>query len=267
MTIKIYCLRAFMQWTAGIFLSLHFISACAGQNNQITASTLNYPPYEYKENGQAKGIAVDVIREVMRRVGKYEVSFTFYPWKRAVYTVQHGLSDVLFNAGKNQARQEWGYYVDSVLIQQSYVLFKRRSDNFSVEPNFNNVKDKSIAVRRAYLYGSGAFREALDSQRFMNILYSDSTKQSVDLLLHNRVDMFVGDFLPVLYYINKQDLNDQIDIVSHDGEWMEVLSWPTYLLFSKQRTTPEFVTKVKDAMDSMKQDGSFQKITDSYKQH
>jgi polar amino acid transport system substrate-binding protein len=256
-----------MQWAVGIFLTLHVISAHAEQNNPITASTLNYPPYEYQENGQAKGIAVEVIREAMHRVGNYEVKFTFYPWKRAVYMVQNGLSDILFNAGKNQARQEWGYYVDSVLIQQSYVLFKRRSDDFSVEPDFNNVQDKSIAVRRAYLYGSGDFRLALDSQKFMNILYSDSTKQSVDLLLHNRVDMFVGDLLPVLYYINKQGLNDKIDIVGHDGEMMEVLSWPTYILFSKQRTTPEFVNKVKDAMDSMKQDGSFQKIIDSYKQH
>jgi len=250
-----------------MILSLHFISVYAEDNNLITASTLNYPPYEYIENGQAKGMAVDLIREAMRRVGKDRVEFNFYPWKRAVHMVQHGRSDILFNAGKNQARQEWGYYVDSVLIQQSYVLFKRRSDSFNVEKDFNDVQDKSIAIRRAYLYGSGAFRESLDNKKFMNILYSDSTQQSVDMLLYNRVDMFVGDLLPVLYYINQQKLNDQIDIVNHDGKRLEVLSWPTYILFSKQRVTPKFVTAVNAAMESMKRDGSFQKIIDSYKQY
>lgn len=232
----------------------------------LVASTLHYPPYEYMENGVAKGIAVDLIREAFRRVGEEKVTFQFYPWKRAVYLTQHGHSDVLFNAGKNKARQEWGLYTDSVLIQQSYVLFKRADDDLSVSPDFSDSADKSIAVRRGYLYGSGSFRQALDSEKFSAVTLSDSTEQSVSQLLNGRVDLFVGDLLPVLYYLKQEGLEKEVDIVMDNGDAMEVLSWPTYLLFSKQRSSNEFVQRVSSAMDEMKADGTFQGISERYTQ-
>lgn len=232
----------------------------------LLASTLHYPPYEYMENGEAKGIAVDLIREALKRVGEEEVTFQFYPWKRAVFLTQHGHSDILFNAGKNKARQEWGLYADSVLIQQSYVLFKRADDEISVSLDFNDGADKSIAVRRGYLYGTGPFRQALDSNKFSAVTLSDSTEQSVSQLLNGRVDLFVGDLLPVLYYLKREGLEKEVDIVTHEGEFMEVLSWPTYLLFSKQRTSGDFVQRVSNAMDNMKEDGTFQMITERYSQ-
>lgn len=246
-------------------LALLLCSFCRAESPPpIIASTLHYPPYEYLENGVAKGIAVDIIREALKRSGRPEVFFKFYPWKRAVYHTQHGDGDLLFNAGKNQQRQEWGYYVNSVLIQQSYVLFKLRNDHFSVLPDFSNTQDKVISIRQGYLYGSGPFRKALDSGRFLSVALADSTEQSVKQLLNGRVDMFVGDQLPVLYYLKQNGMDRYVDIVLYQGEKLEVLSWPTYLLFSKSRTTPEFIQKVYIAMEEMKRDGSFQRIIRDY---
>lgn len=232
--------------------------------DRILASTLHYPPYEYLEEGEAKGLAVEITREALMRVGVKEVEFQFFPWKRAVYVTEHGERDLLFNAGKNEPRKRWGYYVDSVLIQQSYVLFKRKADQFKVRPDFANVFDKDISVRAGYLYGSGPFRRALDEQRFHKIELADSTEQSVNQLLNDRVDMFVGDLLPVMFYIKQQGLEDQIDIVLFQRQPMEVLSWSTYLLFSKARVSSAFVEKVRVAMEQMKADGSFTAIVQKY---
>ena len=231
---------------------------------KLLASTLNYPPYEYSELGEAKGIAVDIIREALERAGVAEVDFNFYPWKRAVFSVQHGQSDLLFNAGKNSARQKWGYFVDSVLIQQSYVLFKRADQELQVAPDYSDSQQLAISVRRGYLYGDGEFRLALDQGKFADILYADSTKQSVDQLLEGRVDVFVGDLLPVKHYLKVQGLEAKIDIVKHRQQPMEVLSWPTYMLFSKQRVSKAFVDQVNLAMEQMKSDGSFSEIVQRY---
>lgn len=234
--------------------------------NSLIANTLEYPPYEYQENGEAKGIAVDIIREALKRAGVSEVQFNFYPWKRAVYLTENGQSDMLFNAGKNKARQTWGYYTDQVLIKQSYVLFKKRSKAINLKPDFSNAQQLKIAVRSGYLYGSGTFRKALDDQQFMLTTLSDSTEQSVNLLLRGRVDLFVGDKLPVMHYIHQQGLEDQIDVVLDRGQPLEVLSWPTYILFSKQRTTQEFVDKVSEAMRKMTAEGLTADITARYTQ-
>ncbi|WP_415888421.1 substrate-binding periplasmic protein [Neptuniibacter sp. SY11_33] len=230
----------------------------------IFATTIHYPPYEYRENGEPKGLAIDIAKEALTRVGVKQIDFQFFPWKRAVYVTEHGERDLLFNAGKNEPRQKWGYYVDSVLIQQSYVLFKRKADLFKVKPDFSNVIDKDISVRAGYLYGSGKFRNALDDKRFHKIELADSTEQSVNQLLNDRVDMFVGDLLPVMFYIKEQGLDEKIDIVMHEGERMEVLSWSTYLLFSKARVGPAFVEKVRLAMEQMKADGTFAAIESQY---
>ncbi len=256
--------------TRAIFLSLIYSLVLllprvqASDGPAFNASTLIYPPYQYLENEEPKGIAIDIIQEAMKRAGSYRVNFNFYPWKRAVYLTEHGQSDLLFNAGKNRARQKWGRYVQSVLIEQRYVLFKRKQHVFSISPEYAGSEDKVISVRRGYLYGDGLFRQALDNHRFSAVSYSDSTKQSVDQLLNHRIDMFVGDQLPVLFYIKEQGLEDQIDIVRHGGEKLEVLYWPTYILFSKERSTPELIDKVNKAMESMKLDGSFDGIIKRY---
>ena len=257
-------------FTRAIFLSLLyslvFLMPRVQASDELIfdASTLIYPPYQYLENEKPKGIAVDIIQEAMSRAGPYSVKFNFYPWKRAVYLTEHGQSDLLFNAGKNRARQQWGRYVESVLIQQRYVLFKRKQHIFSISPDYEGSQDKVISVRRGYLYGDGLFRQALDNDRFSAVSYSDSTKQSVEQLLNHRIDLFVGDQLPVQFYIKEQGLEDQIDIVQHEGEKLEVLYWPTYILFSKERSTPELIDKVNKAMESMKLDGSFDGIIKRY---
>jgi polar amino acid transport system substrate-binding protein len=232
----------------------------------IDAVTLDYPPYEYLDNGQPAGLAVEIIQEAIKRTGASGVNFSFLPWKRAVKFTQLGRSDLLFNAGKNEERQQWGLYVDSTLINQTYVLFKRKDSNISVNPNFDNVKDHSIAIRAGYLYGSGAFRTAIDNDRFDYVMQSDSTDQSVRQLLEERVDLFVGDYLPVMHYIKENMLTDRIDIVHEPGsdKHMVVLEWPTYLLFSKKRVTEQYVQQVNDAMKEMKADGSYSKIYDKY---
>lgn len=245
-------------------LLLVFCTSLYAEQTTLTASTLHYPPYEYMEAGQAKGIAVDLIREALKRTDHTAVEVKFYPWKRAVFMTQTGQRDMLFNAGKNKARQAWGHFVDSVLIQQSYVLFKRKSDQFSLMPDLSNVDAKTIAVRQGFLYGSGRFRQALDKDQFKAVTLSNSTQQSVRLLLNNRVDLFVGDLLPVMHYLKTEGLEDQVEVVQHLGKPMEVLTWPTYLMFSKAAVSYGFVQQVNAALEAMKADGSFAAIYQRY---
>lgn len=254
-------------WLAAlILLSPFFTKALAEPDRVLQASTLNYPPYQYIENERPKGIAVDMIKEALTRAGPYQVDFKFYPWKRAVHLTEHGQSDLLFNAGKNRARHQWGRYVNSVLIEQSYVLFKRKNHSFSVSPDYSDTQDKVISIRSGYLYGDGFFRQAIDDGRFLAVMHSDSTAQSVKQLLNKRIDMFIGDQLPVLYYIKEQGLEDQIDMVLYDNAKLEVLYWPTYILFSKKRVSPQLVSKVNQAMEAMKLDGTYDQIIRRYTQ-
>ena len=235
---------------------------------QFNASTLHYPPYEYVEDGKPKGIAIELIKHAIEKIGAKATDFNFYPWRRAVKSVQYGDSDMLFNAGKNEARQKWGHYVESTLIMQNYVLFKRKGSSIQINANFDNAEKYPIAVRTGFLYGTGLFRGALDRDQFSYIVQSETTMQSIDLLLNKRVDVFVGDYLPVMHYISKHNLEDQIDIVKEVGSYknMSVLLWPTYIVFSKKRVDKSTVNKITQALEEMKADGSYYAVFKKYRE-
>ena len=245
---------------------LLMLSSSGLTKERLSAATLDYPPYEYLEGGSAKGIAVELIQQAIKRSGAQAVNFNFYPWRRAVNAVAQGQDDMLFNAGKNKARQAWGYYVNSPLIVQKYVLFKRKGENIKINASFDNADHLPIAIRTGYLYGTGLFRDALNKGHFSYIVQSETTMQSIDLLLSKRVDIFVGDYLPVMHYIQAQGLQEHIDIVKDQTglENLTVLDWPTYVVFSKNSVDLSFVEKVSHALDEMKFDGTYAHIFDKY---
>ncbi|GLO63661.1 hypothetical protein MACH09_41690 [Vibrio sp. MACH09] len=236
--------------------------------NIIRASTLEYAPYVYTVDGEAKGIAIDIIKEAFRRSSNAtEVEFKFYPWKRALHSVKCGKRDLLFNAAKSKAREEWGTYTKTELISQRYVLFKKKDSDVSVNPDFSNTVTYSIGVRAGYFYGTGTFSDALESNKFFGIEYTNSTKQSVDMLLGGRIDMFVGDYLPVMRYLKENDLINLIDIVQSPTQIdqdMIILTMPNYLLFNKKNITREFVESIDKIMLEMKRDETYRKIYLSY---
>jgi len=235
--------------------------------DQLKAATLYYPPYEYDLNGRPSGLAIDILNEATERMGMKRPDVTFYPWKRAVSHTQMGTSHVLFNAGKNKGRQEWGKYSNHILILQKYYLFTRKGEKLTTNMRFDGLKDQAIAVRRGYLYGDGAFKKAItDNKSFANVALSDNTENSLRLLLGERVDMFVGDYLPVMHYIINNGLEDKVELVKdiETKENLVVLSWPTYFLFSKKSVSSAFVADFDQAIQTMIKDGSYQKIYDRY---
>ncbi len=255
------------KWLILLFTLCNFVALSSyafEKDRALRAATLKYPPYEYLEDGEAKGIAVEIIREAVERTGVKQVNFEFFPWKRAIKFTKSGRSDILFNAGKNNERQQWGEYVKSPLIMQKYVLFKKKLAEIRINPNFNNVGSQSIVIRQGYLYGTGPFRQALDNNKFAFIIKSKSTKQSVELLLGGRIDLLVGDYLPVMHYIQQQGLSDKINVVQARQQNMVVLTWPTYILFSKKTVSSQYVDEVNAAMIQMIADGFIDHIYAKY---
>ncbi len=234
--------------------------------SNLRAVTLQYPPYEYLKEGEAKGLAVEVLQEAVKRTNEKGVDIHFFPWKRSVREIEFGEAQVLFNAGKNEARQKWGRYSKHVLILQKYYLFQRADDPFESNPELDNLSDRRIAIRRGYLYGTGALKRAIVAQEFQEIYETDSSSSSIKLLLSDRVNMFVGDLLPVMHYIKENGLQDKIKLVRNmdNDENLVVLTWPTYFLFSKRNISEEYVRHFDRVFQDMINDGTYDAIVNRY---
>lgn len=235
-------------------------------NDVIKAGTLNYPPYEFEENNEAKGLAVDIIRHVFSRMDDRKVTFLFSSWGRSLLETKQGNQDILFNAGVYEERKKWGIYVNSVLIEQQYVFFALKDSNFTINENINNVEKLILGTKMHYRYGTGKLRKALDDNHFKAVSKVSTIEQNVQMLLKKRIDTFVGDYLPAMHYITQNCLLDKIRVIKRDdnGANFVALKWNTYMLISKKSVLASEVNQINSVMNDMKSDGTFDTLVEPY---
>jgi polar amino acid transport system substrate-binding protein len=225
--------------------------------------TLENPPLAYTdENGDVIGILVEGIREAVRRTG-HEVEFRIEPWKRVLKEVATGNADGAFNAGKNEERETWGLYHNSVLMDETYVFFAREPRALS--RNLKEAPELRVGIQLGYYYGE-RFDLLLQNPPFRALEVAQTIPRSLELLRADRTDVFIGDLLPTLYYLKELGLEDEIHIVreKESGLPLVVSTSPTYVAFSRRRIDPEYVQAFDEALESMKADLTFDAILGNY---
>ncbi|MFZ6642987.1 substrate-binding periplasmic protein [Undibacterium sp. TC4M20W] len=79
-------------------------------------ASLHYPPYEYVEQGEVKGIAVDIVKEAFRLMG-HQVSINIYPMRRSLEMVKNGEADGIFTVFKTPEREKYIIYSNEAVLQ------------------------------------------------------------------------------------------------------------------------------------------------------
>jgi len=122
-----------------------------------------------------------------------------------------------------------------------------------------------VGVQIGYAYG-GVFQTALDTQRFEMIDAVNTIEQNIQKLLNDRIDFFVGDRIPTLYYLEQAGVREQVTIVKDEVTDQEFIAsvWPTYMAFSKKTVSPEYVKAFNNALVQIKQDGTYRRIFEKY---
>lgn len=225
--------------------------------------TLENPPLAFTdEDGEITGILVDSIREAIRRTG-HDVEFKIYPWKRVLQQVAKGHADGAFNAGKNEERQVWSRYHDSVLIDETYVFFSK--EPMALSRKLEEAPNLRVGIQLGYYYGE-RFDQMLEDPPFQSLEVSQTIPRNLKLLNADRTHVFIGDLLPTMHYIKELGLQDDIHVVRNKetGHPLVVSTSPTYVAFSKLRVDPAYVETFNRALESVKADGTFDAILDNY---
>ena len=66
-----------------LLATMLLLGAASGRAESYSFATFNFPPYEFEQDGAPRGIAVDLVREAMHRLG-HTVEIRIYPWARAL---------------------------------------------------------------------------------------------------------------------------------------------------------------------------------------
>ena len=205
------------------------------------------PPFMYERGGAPAGIYPAVVAEAFRRMNQ-AVSLRAEPWNRALLGIAAGTSGI-GGVYRNSTRDlAWDF--SDAIYEETTMLYVARGGDF----RFNGLADlrgKKIGVLRGWSYGDAfdsAVREGLISVEdeysdMVNFRKLAAGRLDAVIAIRESGDEYLGFMsaglhrLPGALTVNK-----------------------TYLAFSKNAKMGAVIAAFNSALDSMKKDGTFDKI-------
>lgn len=213
--------------------------------------TENSPPSSYEDNGQLKGLSVEIVQEILHRLGRSD-NITMVPWARGYQLVQTQADTALFAMTRIPTleaqffwvgplcRQHWGFYrwKGSGIDGSSFAAAKR-------------------AKRIGTFLGSPEMK-FLEAKGFTNLISTSKNFTNIEHLENGDVDLWVGSSLAMPYLARKAGESPtelEMTYAFHPVN--------SYIAFSKE-TSPNVVRLWQKVFDEMKQDGAYKKICRKY---
>jgi len=215
-----------------------------------------YPPFEYEENGEPKGIGTEVVKAVLKEAGM-EAEFKQYPFARAYKMVTEGKKPVFYySLVRTPERESLVQWIGIVASAEQTLLAKKDKDiriekledvkNYSVGTIIDDVVDQYL-LKNQEKFG-------------LKIDRASEYEQNIHKLMKERFDL-VGVNKFVTYY-----LLEKLGYKKDDVKVVYVLNdlKSDYYLAASKAVPAEIVTKLQAAFEKVHTTGIYQKIVDQY---
>ena len=217
----------------------------------IQMMTEEYPPVTFMKNGKVSGFVTDMVREISARQGIPD-NVRLTRWDEAYKLALNNPNVVLFSAERTAKREKLFQWVGPV-GKNSSILYARKGSGIRM----NSLED----ARKVAAIGTTAnwFNEQdLKDRGFTNLVSSPLPTDNVRKLMQGEVQ------LAVFTDITVADIVKNAGYTMDDLEPVATLS-NTYFYIALSLGTPlEVVEKWQSSLDSLKSDGTFEKIYRSY---
>ncbi|NNG02076.1 MAG: transporter substrate-binding domain-containing protein [Desulfobacteraceae bacterium] len=233
-------------------LSLIATVAFAASPNDFTYMTEQYPPFNFDDNGQIKGIGQDIMVEMMKKLGVSQ-PVKMMPWANAYQQTLNKPNTCLFSMTRTEERDPLFKWVGP-LSSTTVALTAMKSKNIKIT-SLADVNNYKVGVVRAdigeqLLLNGGVNAENLDA--------TAKTLINIKKLQAGRIDMISYEENVTKWEIKNNGFNpDEFETVYilKEGE----------LFYAFHKSTPdEIVRQFQKALDDLKADGTYQKILDQY---
>lgn len=239
---------------AVIFLLCYFMSGTAFARD-INMQVIIYPPLAYEQDGELRGVAPEVVREIQAMIGDSN-PIKAAPWLRAYNQAQTEEGQALFAIVRIPKREKLFKWVGPIFEEGDY-FFKHKGSEIKVESLEDAMNAKRIAVRK-----DGYTHQTLLSTGFNNLDVGPSYDSSYMKLSEGRVDLVLMGERTYYYMVQKAGLDPEV-FVRTDYKFAESGAW---LAFSKD-TPDQTIAKWQEALDKLKASGKYDEIMDRNFKH
>lgn len=162
----------------------------------------NYPPYSYEENGQAKGIYVNILEAAFSKMTNYNVTIKMIPWKKGMKYLKQGKIVALFPPYYSNERNIWIHFSEPILEEKVAVFGK--PENLEGKTKWtDDFHGESFGINRGFgIEAVGGIKFAKSCHAgTISVEEIDTTKQSLMLLMRDRITFYINDrFIDITSY-------------------------------------------------------------------
>jgi len=219
----------------------------------LTVVTEHLPPYQIvSKDNRISGFSTDLVTEIVKRSG-YKLNIQSYSWARSYNLAQKKENTCIYSMARLPVRESLFKWVGALTVTNSVLWGKKNHQPLQLN-SLEQAKKHTIAVIK-----NDATHLALLARGFnegKNLYIIENTKSLFNLLIaRENIDLIVADDVTVGYRAKLAGVS--MDKLSRLFE-IEDLSLDFHLACSLS-TDDKIITKLKSALQSIYQDGFYQK--------
>lgn len=213
--------------------------------------TEDYPPSAYVERGNIKGLSVEIVQEILRRIGQPD-TITMVPWARGYQLALSEANVVLFSTTRLPQREALFSWVGP-LYRQRWGFYRWKGSGVSI-PDM----DAARKVARIGTYHQDAKMQYLQAKGFDNLVPTNKNITNVAHLKRGDIDLWVSSDFNLAHLARQAGVSyDQLELA------YAFHTVHNYIAFSKA-TSPHVVRLWQMVLEEMKADGSYRRICEKY---
>jgi polar amino acid transport system substrate-binding protein len=220
-----------------------------------------WEPYQYVGMEQkAAGLDIELIQAIADEM-KCQLEFRQGNWTDLISALKKGELDLLPGASKTAARESFAYFSDPYR-NEKFVLFIRSTD--TALSQYATLAEllaagKKVGIVSDYYYGETVAGFYNDDNLKAAFIESPLSELNLKRLQDEEIDAMFEDSLVGGSMLRRKGLAGQIGQHSIDLGQSDV-----YLMFSKNTVTEAQVAAFNQALQSIRQNGSYQAILAKY---
>ena len=231
------------------------LEARADPINDLRLYTENYAPLNFREEGKIQGITVDTLDEMLRRAGSSLTrdDIKLVPWARGYIYVQNQPNTLLFAMTRTEQREPLFHWIGP-LTNADIVILGRDDRGLEIE-SLKDLQNRRIVavnndVGHQLLLENGLSPDAIH--------VVSQPHNAVGMLHLNRVQYWAYERMVALWYLS-HEVESKDSYKTH-----YVLKQSHYYFAASRNTDPTVISRLQQALDAMRADGSLQEILDRY---
>ena len=223
----------------------------------FTIMTEPWTPWQIEENGEVKGVAIDLLVLMLKRAGSAQnhSDIKMYPWARAYMITQIEENTILFSTTRTEEREMMFKWVGPIFQNTAYLIAKKdKHIKIDTREELNNYRIGTVRndVGEQYLNRLGISLNQLDRTNS----YNSNAKKLND----NRIDLIISGW---------EGFSNTAKEANIDPDLFEMV----YLVDTKDICyafyygTPNWIIQIfQKAFDELIEEGMLDKLIEKYEE-